>query len=396
MKARRGAEAATLAALVVYWFYFATRARWVWTAPDFLQPWMGDFSILMTSSIQIGVTGRYPALDGPGLPGFFPYAPPAVVMFIVFGWLGPSLGMTVFLLLKLAALAAVLWAALSMTGAARAPGRAAVAVIAVAAADPWISSDLRQNNMNVIYVALVAVGAVGVARSAGGTLLAVATAFKLYSGLFLPWLAITGRLRAAAIMVVALIGLFVVLPLVWFGPATTISLYRDWLAQIEASGTRAIHDSPGPWITLRRFLSLTMNADPFADAVAAGILVLQAAWIGVLAAYAWATRGVDRTAPFAIGADAGVLMLAPLPFSTVLQPTHGSPLLLVHGLLAAVALDRAQDRSTRMMCVGVIAATIALQWSLRPWAWRGGVFFAVICLAVLGLAVASRARALAR
>lgn len=397
MRARRVAEACVLAALVFYWLYFATRMRWVWTPADFLQPWMTDFSILMTSSAEIAARGHYPDLARPGVPGFFPYAPPAVVLFILFGALGPAIATPLFLLAKLAALGAILWAGLRLAGATQRAERAAIAVIAVIAADPWISSDLRQQNINVIYVALVALAAAALARPArAGVLLAFATAFKLYSAVLLPWLALTRRWRATVVMALALVGFFVVLPIAWFGVEMTARLYGEWFAQLRASGTRAIHDSPGPWITLRRFLSLSSGADPFADAVAWGIVVLQGAWIAVLAGYAWTTRHADRTVPAAIGADAVVLMLAPLPFSTVLQPTHGSPLLLAHVLLAAAALDRGRPLPIRLLCGFAMLGAVILQAVLRAWAWRGGVFLVVISLTVAALAATLRPRALAR
>ena len=384
----RLARGIACAVLAVYVAYHMTKFRPFWPT-SFTQDGLGDFSILIDDGSLVATTGRTrAALSATPERFFFPYTPPASILFFLYGHLGPGLAFWGFWLVKAASVFAIVWAGLGFAGARGRPAAWLAALAALLAADYFVHYDLRQQNINLVYVAVVALGLLPATPAAlAGVLLALACTFKLYSFVFVPWLHWRGRHRAAAVCVAALALLWIALPLAWFGFAGTLQVYRDWLEEIRKSGTMAIFTAPAPLITLRHFLAGTFDLPPFAPETARLLLALQMVWLALVAAYFWLTRPQDVPSPLQDGADAAVLMMLPLPFSTILQPTHGAPTLLAFVMLAAAALEPARPRGIRIALAGSLAAAMILRRAMDSWALRGGMTYLVLCIGVAGLGV---------
>jgi hypothetical protein len=228
----------------------------------------------------------------------------------------------------------------------------------------------------------------------GGVLLALATTFKLYSLVFLPWLLWRRRFAAFASCVATLVVLWAVLPFVFFGGAAP-AIFADWIAELRNSGTTLVYQMPAPWITLRHFVVGLLGTPPFETPVTTVLTVLQVAWLAAVGAYFWLTRpAVLPAPPLHTGADAAVLMMLPLPFSTTLQPTHGVPTLLAFTIIIVAACDARRPTAARAVLAALVLAALVLRQAMKEWALRGGMTFAILCLCLAGLAlVVGRRRA---
>ena len=189
-----------------------------------------------------------------------------------------------------------------------------------------------------------------------GTLVGVSISLKLYSGLLLGWLFVNGPRRTLYAGLAAVIVLWIVLPIVFFGFDGTIQLYIGWRKQVEHIGDLAFHASMAaqgsqvPIVTLHKAI-VNLTGESFqSPRVAALVWALRAIWVAALAWYAWRCRhnllaGVPSRAALA---DWTVLLIAPLPFSPWLEPYHAIPLLIGAVLLIAIALDEQVERRDRL------------------------------------------------
>jgi hypothetical protein len=384
-------RAASIAALVFiagYILYNMTKFRPFW--PDsFTTEGLGDFAILMDESQFVVAHGGYRAtLTGRPDLYFFPYAPPAVILFYFYSYLGPGLAFWLFWATKAASVLAILWSGLVYAGAAALRARWLVAVVAVLAADYFVLYDLRQQNINLVYVAMVALALLPATPALlGGVLLGLATTFKLYSIVFLPWFLWRRRFTALAVCIATLVVLWAVLPFAFFGDAVP-TLFAGWLAELRNSGTILVYQAPAPLITLRHFVAGLLGTPPFEAPVATVLAVLQAGWVAAVGAYFWLTRPASvPEPPLQTGADAAVLMMLPLPFSTILQPTHGVPTLLAFTIMIAAACDARRPMAQRATLGALVLAALVLRQAMKQWSLRGGMTFAILCLCLAGLAV---------
>lgn len=382
----RRATAAILAGLVVYLLYHITKFRPFWPS-DFTHERLGDFSILIIESDFIATHGRYRAATLPDPSSFFfPYTPPATVLFNIYGLLGPGPGLWLFWIAKGASVIAILACGLRLAGAADRAERWAIALVALLAADYFVHHDLRQQNINLIYVAIVAASLLPATPALiGGALIGLSATIKLYSFVLLPWLLWRRRYAQFLWAGASLAALWIAAPVLYYGFDTATQLYRDWIDELQKSGTLAVYNAPAPWITLRHFLARTFDWPPFGHPTVTALLVLQGSWLALVGAYFLATRGPAPDAPARDGADAAVLMMLPLPFSTVLQPTHGTPMLLAFVLIAAAVLDGRRSRALRVTMAGLIVLAIVLRRAIQEWSLRGGMTFAILGICVLGL-----------
>jgi hypothetical protein len=389
----RRASAAILTFLTFYLLYHITKFQPFWPR-DFAHERLIDFSILFTESEFIATHGRYRATTLPDPSSFFfPYTPPATVLFNLYAWLGPGIGFWLFWLAKGVAVIAILVCSLRLAGAAERAERWAIAVAGLLAADYFVHHDLRQQNINLIYVAIVAASLLPATPAlVGGVLIGLSATIKLYSFVLLPWLLWRRRYAQFFWAGASLAAFWIAAPVLYYGFDTTVQLYRDWLDELQKSGTLAVYNAPAPWITLRHFLARTFGWPPFGDPTAAALLVLQGSWLALVGAYFLATRDAAADGPMRDGADAAVLMMLPLPFSTVLQPTHGVPMLLAFVLIAAAAADGRRSRALRLTLAGAIVAAIVLRRAIQEWSLRGGMTFATLCLCVIGLLALVRAQ----
>lgn len=372
---------AALIGLVLYVLYHTLKFRLETLADPTA---VVDFTIMYSHSRWIVATGHYPNL---ATGQFFPYAPPMVVLFSWFGIVDLAVARAVWVLMKAAALLIVLLGGLKLIGADRRPERWLIVIAAVISADPAVHWDLRTHNNVLIYLALI-VGALLAARGrpwlAGG-LLAMSATLKLYSGLFLPWLLWRGCFRWLWASSVFLALFWIALPLAWFRPSGALLLYREWLGQIAHASTAIFYAAPAPLISLRHGLAGLFGLEPFGTAMGLALWSVRFGWLALLAGYVLVRHRRGPIGAIVTPSDAVVLMLAPLPFSPILQPTHGAPLLLGAIILIGAALDARHPPRLRVALA--LAATIGfvLGKIFPDFAVRGAVTFAIYAVQIAGL-----------
>ena len=367
----RTVQALIGAAFILYLVYHLTRF-------DLAQVWplvpVGDAAILFEASRSIFARAAYPDAT-------FPYSPSAVVLFRGLGLVGPAIFMLGWYVLMIAGLIVSVRAALTQE---RAEVRAAwplIGAFAVILANSPISWDLRNANSNLVYLGLAMAGYALAGRMPrwAGTLVGLSISLKLYSGLLLGWLFVNGPRRMFYAGLAAVIVLWLVLPIVFFGFDGTIQLYLGWRKQVEHIGDLAYHASMAaqhsqvPIVTLHKAI-VNLTGESFqSPRVAALVWTLRAIWVAALAWYAWRCRhhllaGIPSRAALA---DWTVLLIAPLPFSPWLEPYHAIPLLVGAVLLIAIALDEQIERRDRLTVLAALAI-MALFLVIRvPFAVRG-------------------------
>ncbi len=383
----RTVQALIGAAFVFYLVYHLTRF-------DLAQVWplipRGDAAILYDASRVIFARGAYPD-------GTFPYSPSAVVLFRAIGLAGPAIFMLGWHVLMITGLIVSVRAALTQE---RPEVRAAwplIGAFAVILANSPITWDLRNANSNLVYLGLAMAGYALAGRMPrlAGTLVGLSISLKLYSGLLLAWLFVNGPRRMLYAGLAAVIGLWIVLPIVLFGLDGTVQLYLGWRKQVEHIGDLAYHASMAaqhsqvPIVTLHKAL-VNLTGESFqSPRVAALVWTLRAIWVAALAWYAWRCRhrllaGIPSRAALA---DWTVLLIAPLPFSPWLEPYHAIPLLVAGVLLIAIALDDQVERRDRLTALAALAVMAFFLVIRVPFAVRGLGMLAqfLVLTAVLGL-----------
>jgi hypothetical protein len=270
-----------------------------------------------------------------------------------------------------------------------------------------IEYDLFGRNVNLIVLAMTLAAFALLRRVpiASGVVLALAISLKLYSGLLLIWLLVFNR-KAAVSCIMALAVAWIVAPSLYWGGAGSVQIYRDWLDQLAIASGSWVYAMAGsgsgpPLITLRLAASRLLAADPFGAEVGSLLLVLRGIWISVLAVYgyrAW-RRPASEAAWRATLADWFVLLVAPLPFSTWLEPYHAVALIPGFVLCMVLALDRNLSVGARSAMVLACVASAAVKELPIPFEMRGLIFttqFAFVILALCVVRPALNARMLPR
>lgn len=318
-------------------------------------------------------------------PNHYAYPPAFVVLMLLWLKLG-SWAFPAWLVLIMGALVASLIAGARFTGIGAAPGRFAVAALAVALTLYALGWDLRTRNVNLIYLAVALIGVACAARrpAAGGLLLSLSAALKLYSVLFLPWLAWRRQWRALAWMLAGLAVWFVLLPGMWFGWPGAWRLTWAWLDALRLIGQPAYQDIfPGYLVTLPRAVSWLVG-EPTADPLVIAITrAVQLAWLGLVVWRIW--RGALSAA-----AEAALLVLLPLPFAPLLQPHHLVVFLLPALVLLAEAIGR--DVPMRRRIAAALAAIGAGVLMQTGPAGGGRALATMLTTVLLAAAMAQRRR----
>jgi hypothetical protein len=388
----RATGAAALAVVAVYFAYTASKFHLV-----NLSSLGGDAFIVYQKALAIAESGRYPAQSTLGnFNEIFPYPPPSVLIFAMLGRLGPG----VFMMLWEVATFLALYASVRFSVQyenERTKGAWPLLVLAaiVLTYNP-IEYDLASKNDNLIILAITmsSFALLGRRPAASGVALALAISLKLYSGLLLPWLLFVNR-RAAASCIVALVGLWLVAPALYWGGDGLVQIYRGWFDQLAIANGRWVYALPGtglgpPLITLRLAASKILMADPFAGQVRLLLLAMQLGWLGVLASYiyrAW-WRASAPDAWRAKLADWSVLLLAPLPFSPWLEPYHAVALIPGFALCILLLIDETQSRPTRLTAAFACLAAAVVKELPTPFEMRGLVFLAQFVFVTAALSVA--------
>lgn len=381
----------SLAIAAAYFLYEACKFRF---ASLFVLS--GDASIIFQQSLTIAASGRYPAQIALGnFNAIFLYPPPAVLIFAALARLGPTLFMTAVEALTFVALFAVARLCLSYEDRSVARLWPLLLLPVILLTYNPIEYDLFGRNVNLTILALT-LSAFALLRRVpivSGVLLALAISLKLYSGLLLIWLLVFNR-KAAVSCIVALAGLWIVAPLLYWGGGGAVQMYRGWLDQLVIANGSWVYAMAGtgfgpPLITLRLAASRLLAADPFGSEVRSLLLVLQGVWVCVLAVYgyrAWRRRASDGMWRATL-ADWFVLLVAPLPFSTWLEPYHAVALIPGFVLCMVLALDRSLGTGARSMLVLACLASAAVKELPIPFEMRGLVFTVQFTLVILALSV---------
>jgi glycosyl transferase family 87 len=384
---RAGAAAAFLFA-IGYFLYNACKFRIA-----SLVQLSGDASIIFRSSLTIAGTGRYPAQSVLGnFTDIFPYPPPAVLMFAVLAKLGPTIFMTVIEVLTFVALFAVVRLCVVYEDRAVARLWPLLLLPVILLTYNPIEYDLFGRNVNLTILALTLSSFALLRRApiASGVVLALAISLKLYSGLLLIWLILFNR-KAAISCIAALAALWIVAPVLYWGGAGAVQIYRDWFDQLAIANGSWVYALAGtgrgpPLITLRLAAARLLAADPFGSDVRHLLLLLQAIWLAVLALYgyrAWRRPGKgDRRAMLA---DWFVLLAAPLPFSPWFEPYHAVAVIPGFVLCMLFAADRNQNlRARSIMVLACIASAVVKELPIA-FEMRGLVFTAQFMFVILAL-----------
>ena len=229
-----------------------------------------------------------------------------------------------------------------------------------------IGWDLKSQNCNVLFLAMLLLGIsglVGGRPKRAGFWLALSVSLKLFSVFLIPYAWWIGRRRACAWGFVFLAVFWFVLPGLVFGYPGLIEVYRNWLTQmqrISATGVDlhhpiliSLHNS-AYWLAAHHGIpsGWTINA-------------VRAAWLALaLMAGAQSWRwwpGTDDC--FRVLAAVSLLTLAPIALSPYLEPYHAVPVIIPTLLLLQVAGDHQQRIGLR-----------GLAWLLFAMAWRAALY----------------------
>jgi hypothetical protein len=188
-----------------------------------------DFIVYYNSAMSLlaGRTDLYSDTFSLGPPAIYLYPPLFVLLIFPLGWLSFSNAYGIwFALLVLATAAVIRQACLHW----RPQRRATYALLLATLAGPYVVIALRYGNVHLFVVLLTILGVLAWSRGrvwTASAALAVGGAVKIFPLFLLPVLAVRREWGLAA-RVVAFSALLWMLPVVYFGPRETVSLYRSW------------------------------------------------------------------------------------------------------------------------------------------------------------------------
>lgn len=329
----------------------------------------------------------------PGDPVVYPehyaYAPAFVVLLLLWLKLG-ALAFPLWIAASVAAVPATVWAAARATGLDRRRFGVAIACLGVLVASYAIGWDLKAHNVNLIYLALIAVALVLAARrpALAGLLLSLSVAIKLYSILFLPWLLWRRRWAWLGWTVLGLVLWFALLPSLWFGWPEAVAATKAWWQALKPAGEAGYQALfPGYLVSLHKTLANLMALPPTDAAVVVATHALQAAWLALVGWLIW-RGGLEPQA------EAALLVLAPLPLGPVLQPHHAAVFLLPAIVVAATAADPQRPRAMRGWCGAALVLCTVLMQSGPGGTWRGAAIQLSTLILALAIALAQREKRL--
>jgi Glycosyltransferase family 87 len=329
-----------------------------------------DTSIIYHRGRQIFANGAYPRqFNGINFNLVFPYPPPAVVLFNTLGAFGIRAFIAAWMALMTAGLLTTFRACVAGENDDTQSEWLALGAMALLFCDSPVSWDLRAGNSNLVYIGLILAAYILLRRRPwfAGVLLGLSISLKLYSGLLLLWLVANGPRAVLYAAAIAIVVLWLLMPLAIFGASGTVGLYAGWREQLRLFGGlggpffAAELDGP-PLVTLRRAIIELSGAHPEAAITRWLLAVSWAIWLAALGWYA--ARAFKARRPMAPSraalADWTVLMLAPLPFSPWLEPYHAIPIVPGTILCLIVALDKRTGVSDRIVVAAALVALLAM------------------------------------
>jgi len=179
---------------------------------DVLRPWHGESDLAIYRGAVVWWFDHRPLYSFrlPGTPYGFTYPPFAAYLMRPWGWLGPTQAMVLNEVASVAVFVGTTWWLVAPVAARHGwPARTALAVAVPLAyfLEP-VRETLGLGQVNLYLAALVLFDAAALRRGSrlAGLGIGLATAIKLTPGLFIPYLLITGRRRAAAVATGAFVG----------------------------------------------------------------------------------------------------------------------------------------------------------------------------------------------
>jgi len=351
--------------LAIYFVYQVSRFQLTKVWP--LRP-RGDAWAMLELSRRVCDRGYLPATAfRPGILNFiFPSPPSAVLILKTLTLAGPLIFTLTWLLLMAAGLIGTLRLSLAGDRLEYQFSWLIIGALTLIVADGPIMWDLRNWNCNLIYLGLVLTGYATVNRRPvlAGILIGISISLRVYSFLLVIWLLGRSFRRAFIAAGAALFVLWIICPVLAFGPSGARAIYLGWFDQLEvASGpwgySMPFNPARPPLVTLRAAVSTLTAEDPFARETQALIGAMLAIWFGALVWYfsraAKSTVGIPSRAALA---DWTVLLVAPLPLSPWLEPYHAIPIVPGVILCILVALDNEvikRDRLVACFTLGVLA-----------------------------------------
>ncbi len=314
-----------------------------------------DHTITLSLSRELVDTGDYH-------PDFV-YPLPAVVFKLALGGLGTNASSLVWMALMLAAALACVQALARLAPTPAGRSRYAAPLLGALAIVYCVRWDFRAVNSNTVFLAAALWGFERVSRGravAGGALLAVSVALKLYSAPLVALLAWMRSWRALAWSVAWLGALFVVVPALWFGPLEAFELTGRWIERLLGSGSGVGEGRVTAYnVSLLRALGALLGAaeDPSRAAL----------WGARLLALAFAASVVAWLARFPVPEGSavsssrtlvgiGLVLVAALLLSPITQPHHGVMLWPLATVIAAAALDSSAPTRSRIAAASLLVA----------------------------------------
>jgi Glycosyltransferase family 87 len=265
------------------------------------------------------------------------------------------------------------------------PSRWLIVASAVLLAENPISWDLRNHNVNLIYLGLVLAGIANRSSSIGGAPLALSFNLKLYSASFFAGLGWWRDYRRLVSMLICSLVIALV-PILLVGTSGFLTLMNEWVGQVAFTMSEA-GDAMAP-MSLRRGLAAMLGADVSSSIVYWLWRALQAMWILIVLSYFSflpRIRHDDLEQDPKRLADACVLLMTPLPLSTWLVPYHAVVLLPACVLLLSVVFNVAWPNPVRAIALIGSAAYLILQFVFASWDVRSVVVYLSLALTVSAL-----------
>jgi hypothetical protein len=365
----------------------AIATGWLLKTPFSTDGWarrdLNDYTLNLRHSDAVAQTREY-AFG-------FTYPPPSVLFRVALGKLGFEIGGGTWISLSGVSLLLAVVTSLKLADRWNRPGWGVLPLTALVLVKYPFEFEFKYLNCNAMFLALALAAAWQVDRRPllAGFLMSLSVALKLYSVVFIPWLFLTKRVKAA----IATLGFstiwFVAIPSLFWGWNGALEVSQSWLHRVWETGMADFpirYDSNAYLVSLHAAtLAAVSRLTEFRSLEIAHYMsgVLQALWVisVVIALSIRQSRQRDR----GFDADVALLLLLPLPLSGQLQPHHAVVLLPSAVLLLGVAADRERSTSLRVLStVAVLGAFLLLEFG-PPRPWRGIALHAAMVLHVLGL-----------
>ena len=255
--------------------------------------------------------------------------------------------------------------------------------------------DLKTANINSFYLIVVLFGAWCWQKEKliwAGTLLALATAIKIYSIAFLPYILLRRKWQIGFSMIAAMVVFFLGIPVLYFGWHDTAALTRQWVAAVlSTSNPQYILHYHAYKISMLWIAMLLLNPEASGgranflnwniSSISLALKFASLIWLLVIIGYFAANRPSNVEPKFkrlAFTLDMSILLMCFFPLSPFLQPHHLVALVVPAVCLTRVLFDASFTKLIRSVA-GSTLALVALLTNVFPYPYRGiGVMLSLL------------------